>query len=56
MWIDGTKYYYKLCDKNLIVLRYFADQEAMDKVRVKKVGLNEEHDPKYYMDFRTLVR
>lgn len=34
---------------------YFVNLQAMDAVRAKKKGLDEEHDPKYYIDFRTLV-
>lgn len=34
---------------------YYASSKARDIVRSKKVGLNEEHDPKYYIDFRTLI-
>lgn len=34
---------------------YYANLKAMDFVRSQKTGLNEVHDPKYYMDFRTLV-
>ncbi len=35
---------------------YFVNTKAMDAVRIKKTGsLNEEHDPKYYVDFKTLV-
>lgn len=35
---------------------YFKDLKAMNDVRVKKIGLNEEHNPKYYIDFKTLVK
>lgn len=34
---------------------YFANLKAMEEVRMKKTGYNEEHDPKYYVDFRTLI-
>ena len=34
----------------------FVNLQAMDAVRAKKKGLDEEHDPKYYIDFRTLVK
>jgi hypothetical protein len=36
-------------------ITYFINQKAMDEVRAKKIGLNEEHAPKYYVDFRALV-
>lgn len=34
---------------------YYVDSKAADFVRSQKTGTKEVHDPKYYVDFRTLV-
>lgn len=34
---------------------YFKNLQAMNIIRARKIGLNEVYDPKYYIDFKTLV-
>ena len=37
-------------------IAYFSSLKAMNIRRTKKVDLMEDHDPKNFLDFRTLVK